>query len=59
MPLDTYHLMRTLRPIPMGEKNWLFASMQAGAGNVAVLPTLLFTARLQHINHFGDLVDVL
>lgn len=25
VPIDTNHLERALRPVPMGRKNWLFA----------------------------------
>ena len=59
VPLDTNHLERALRPIPMGKKNWLFAWTEAGAKDVAVLQTLIASCRLQHINPYDYLVDVL
>ena len=35
VPIDTNHLERALRPIPMGKRNWLFASTEVGARRVA------------------------
>ena len=59
VPLDTNHLERALRPIPIGKKNWLFAWTEAGAEDVAVLQTLIASCRLQNINPYDYLVDVL
>ena len=35
VPIDTNHLERTLRPIPMGRKNWLFCWTELGQNALA------------------------
>jgi transposase len=35
VPIDTNHLERALRPIPMGRKNWMFCWSEVGAEAVA------------------------
>ena len=57
--IDTNHLERQIRPIPMGRKNWLFCWTEVGAKHVATIQTLLQTCRLQNIDPFTYLVDVL
>jgi len=59
VPIDTNHLERGLRPIPMGRKNWLFAWTELGARHIAIIQSLLVTCRLQGINPHAYLVDVL
>ena len=43
VPLDTNHLDRALRPIPMGRKNWLFCWTELGAERVGQIQSLLGT----------------
>ena len=57
--IDTNHLERQIRPIPMGRKNWLFCWTEIGAKHVATIQTLLQTCRLQNIDPCTYLVDVL
>ncbi len=57
--IDTNHLERALRPIPMGKKNWLFAWTEIGAERVGVIQSLLVTCRLQGVDPYTYLVDVL
>ena len=57
--VDTNHLERALRPIPMGRKNHLFCWTEVGAEHLAVLHSLLVTCRLQGVDPFTYLVDVL
>jgi len=57
--IDTNHLERALRPIPMGKKNWLFAWTEIGAERVGVIQSLLVTCRLQGVDPYAYLVDVL
>lgn len=57
--IDTNHLERGLRPIPMGKKNWLFCWTEAGAEDVAVIQSLLTTCRIQGVDCYDYLVDVL
>jgi len=44
VPLDTNHVERALRIIPMGRKNWLFCWNEVGAHDVGIIQTLLFPA---------------
>lgn len=59
VPIDTNHLERALRPIPMGRKNWLFCWTELGARHVGVIQSLLTTCRLHGVNPHTWLVDVL
>ncbi len=59
VPLDTNHVERAIRPIAVGRKNWLFCWTEMGAECVAILQTLLSTCRLQGIDPYTYLVDVL
>lgn len=57
--LDTNHLERALRVIPLGRKNHLFCWSELGAEQLGMLQSLMVTCRLQGINPFDYLVDVL
>lgn len=57
--IDTNHQERSLRPIPMGKKNWLFAWTEIGAERVGIIQSLLVTRRLQGVDPYTYLVDVL
>ena len=57
--IDTNHLERALRPIPMGRRNWLFCWTEVGAEHVGVIQSLMVTCRLHGINPYTYLVDVL
>jgi len=57
--LDTNHLERGLRVIPMGRKNWLFCWTELGAKYVGIIQSLIVTCRLQGINPTTYLIDVL
>jgi transposase len=59
VPLDTNHLERELKPIPMGRKAWLFCWTEVGAKYTAIFQSLLVTCRLQGIDPYTYLVDVL
>ena len=59
VPIDTNHLERGLRPIPMGRRNWLFCWSELGAEWVATIQSLLVTCRLQGVDPYTYLVDVL
>ncbi|MFV8836712.1 IS66 family transposase [Aquisalimonas sp. APHAB1-3] len=59
VPIDTNHLERALRVIPMGRKNWNFCWTELGARHVGTLQSLLTTCRLQGVNPHTYLVDVL
>lgn len=59
VPMDTNHLERALRVIPMGRRNWLFTWTELGAKHVGIVQSLLTTCRLHEINPYDYLVDVL
>jgi hypothetical protein len=59
VPIDTNHLERTLRPIPMGRKNWLFCWTELGAEHVGQVQSLITTCVLQGVDPTTYLVDVL
>jgi len=57
--LDTNHLERSIRPIAIGRKNWLFCWTEIGAEYVGVIQSLLSTCWVQGIDPYTYLVDVL
>ena len=57
--IDTNHLERALRPIPIGKRNWLFASSEVGAQRVGIIQSLLVTCRLHEVDAYTYLIDVL
>lgn len=57
--MDTNHLERALRVIPLGRRNWLFTWTELGARHVGIVQSLLATCRLHEINPYDYLVDVL
>ena len=57
--IDTNHLERALRVIPMGRKNWLFSWTELGAKHVGIVQSLLVTCRLHDIDPYDYFVDVL
>jgi len=59
VPLDTNHVERALRPIPMGRRNWLFCWTEIGAKQVGIIQSLLVTCKLQSVDPYAYLVDVL
>jgi transposase len=57
--IDTNHLARALRVIPMGRRNWLFAWTKLGVKHVGIVQSLIVTCRLYDINPYDYFVDVL
>ena len=57
--MDTNHLERALRVIPLGRKNHLFCWSELGAKQLGMLQSLMVTCRLHDINPYDYLVDVL
>jgi transposase len=57
--LDTNHLERALRVVPMGRKNWMFCWSELGARDVGIVQSLIVTCRLHGIDVYTYLVDVL
>jgi transposase len=50
VPIDTNHLERALRVIPMGRRNWMFCWTELGAKHVGILQSLIVTCRLHQID---------
>ena len=59
VPIDTNHVERNLRGIPLGRKNWMFSWSEVGAEQVGIIQSLLTTCRLHGVNPHTYLVDVL
>jgi transposase len=59
VPMDTNKLERELRVIPMGRKNWLFCWTEVGAEYVGIFQSLIVTCKMQGVDPYTYLVDVL
>lgn len=59
VPMDTNHLERSLRPVPLGRRNWLFCWTEVGAQHAGIVQSLIVTCRLHGIDPYTYLVDVL
>ncbi len=59
MSIDTNHLERALRVIPMGKKNWLCGWTELGTKHVGIVQSLLATCRLHDTTPYDYFVDVL
>jgi hypothetical protein len=57
--IDTNHLERALRVIPMGRKSWLFCWTEVGAEVVGKIQSLLVTCKFHGVDPYPYLVDVL
>jgi transposase len=59
VPVDTNHLEREIRPIAVSRENWMFCWTEIGAKYVGIFQSLLVTCRLQGVDPYTYLVDVL
>jgi transposase len=59
VPIDTNHLERAMRTIAVGRRNWLFCWTEVGARHVGIIQSLLASCRLQGVDPYVYLVDVL
>jgi hypothetical protein len=59
VPIDTNHLERAIRPVPMGRRNWMFCWTELGARQVGIIQSLLSTCTLHGVDPYRYLVDVL
>lgn len=57
--LDTNTVERAIRPITLGRKNHLFAGSDGGADRWAIIATLIATAKLNNVEPYAYLKDVL
>jgi transposase len=59
VPPDTNHLEREIRTIALGRRNWLFCWTEVGAQYVGIVQSLIASCRLQGVDPYVYLVDVL
>ena len=57
--LDTNTVERAIRPVALGRKNHLFAGSDGGADRWAIVCSLIATAKLNDVEPFAYLKDVL
>lgn len=57
--IDSNAVERQIRPIALGRKNYLFAGSHAGAVRAAVMYSLIQSCKLNRVNPFDYLTDVL
>jgi len=59
VPVDTNQVEREIRPIALGRKNWLFCWTEVGAEQVGIIQSLIATCKLQGVDPYTYLVDVM
>ncbi|MDD2942723.1 MAG: IS66 family transposase [bacterium] len=59
IPLSNNHVERAIRPVAVGRKNWLFFWTEVGAKYAAIAYTLIESCKMQAVNPWDYLVDVL
>jgi len=59
IPLSNNHVERSIRPVKLGAKNWLFCWSEVGAKYTAIAYTLIECCKIHRINPWDYLVDVL
>ena len=57
--IDNNPVERSIRPMALGRKNYLFAGSHAGARRAAIMYTLVGTCKLRKVNPFDWLKDTL
>ena len=57
--LDTNPVERAIRPVALGRKAWLFVGSDRGGERAAVMLTLIQTAKLNDVEPYAYLHDVL
>ena len=57
--MDTNNIEREIRPIAVGKKNWMFSWTEAGAEQLGIIYSLIATCRMQGVDPYTYLVDVL
>lgn len=59
VPIDNNHTERTVRPLVLGRKNYLFCWTEIGAEKVAIIQSLLISCQIQGVAPWEYLNDVL
>jgi hypothetical protein len=57
--LDNNAIERQIRPVAIGRKNYLFAGSHEGAQNAAIIYSLVATCKLQKVNVYDWMKDVI
>ena len=59
VPISNIIIEQQIRNLKLGAKNWLFAASEVGAETVAIFNSLVCTCRINGINVFEYLNDIL
>lgn len=59
LEIDNNKIENGIRPVALGRKNWLFAGSQQGARRMAIIYSLVGTCKMNDINPFDYIRDVL
>ncbi len=59
LEIDNNLIENSIRPVALGRKNYLFAGSHAGAQRAAMIYSLLGSCKLQNINPYDYLLDLL
>ena len=59
LPPDTNAVENAIRGIAMGRRNWLFAGSESGGQRAALMYSLIETAKMNSLNPFAYLRDIL
>lgn len=59
LELDNNRAERSIKPIVIGRKNWLFAGSDKGGKNAAILYSLIETCKQNNVNTFKYFADIL
>jgi len=59
LEIDNNLIENSIRPVALGRKNYLFAGSHSGAEKAAIIYSLLGSCKLQNINPYDYLQDVL
>ncbi len=59
VPIDNNHIENLIRPITLGRNNWLFAGSERAGKRAAAIQSLIQSARLNGLDPYAYLKDVL
>lgn len=59
LEIDNNRIENAIRPVALGRKNWLFAGSHEGAKRLAILYSIFGTCKMNNINPYDYIKDVL
>ena len=59
LPIDNNPVERTLRPVAIGKKNWMFVGSERSGQRAAIIQSLIGTAKLNGIDPYAWLKNTL